>query len=31
VLETKKVDRTARIHVKMAPGGGQAIRVRPGA
>ena len=31
VLATKKVDRADRIHVKMAPGGGQAVRVRPGA
>jgi len=30
-LENRKVDRTMRIHTKMAPGGGQAIRIRPGA
>jgi alpha-glucosidase len=29
-METKKVDRTMRIHTKMVPGGGQAVRIRPG-
>jgi alpha-glucosidase len=31
VLEKKQVTRSGRLHVKMAPGGGQAVRVRPGA
>ena len=31
VVEQKRVDRSMRIHVKMAPGGGQAVRIRPGA
>jgi alpha-glucosidase len=31
VVEQKKVNRSGRIHVKMAPGGGQAIHIRPGA
>jgi alpha-glucosidase len=31
VVEQKKVTRSGRLHVKMAPGGGQAVRVRPGA
>lgn len=29
-LERRKVDRSMRIHTKMVPGGGQAIRIRPG-
>jgi alpha-glucosidase len=29
VVEQKKVTRSGRLHVKMAPGGGQAVRVRP--
>jgi alpha-glucosidase len=29
VVEQKKVNRSGRLHVKMAPGGGQAVRVRP--
>jgi alpha-glucosidase len=31
VVEQKKVNRSGRLHVKMAPGGGQAVRMRPGA
>jgi alpha-glucosidase len=31
VVEEKKVNRSGLLHVKMAPGGGQAVRVRPGA
>ena len=27
--ESRKVDRSMRLHVKMAPGGGQAVRIRP--
>jgi hypothetical protein len=29
VVEEKKVTRSGRLHVKMAPGGGQAVRLRP--
>jgi len=31
VVERQKVNRAGRIHVKMAPGGGQAVHIRPGA
>jgi alpha-glucosidase len=31
VVEQKKVMRTGKLHVKMAPGGGAAVRVKPGA
>jgi alpha-glucosidase len=31
VVTEKKVNRSGLLHVKMAPGGGQAVRVRPGA
>jgi alpha-glucosidase len=31
VMREEKVSRSARLHVKMLPGGGQAVRVRPGA
>jgi alpha-glucosidase len=31
VVREEKVNRSGRLHMKMAPGGGQAVRVRPGA
>ena len=31
VVAQQKVNRAGRIHVKMAPGGGQAVHIRPGA
>ena len=31
VVEQKRVNRGTRIHLKMAPGGGQAVRIRPAA
>jgi alpha-glucosidase len=31
VLETKRVTRAGKLHMKMVPGGGQAVRLRPGA